>query len=151
LSHTDVQRLLQESKAELLQRARNVTAKSATVDAQARVRFADGELANLALEDGEFRVRASGALPAFARTPTQALSDLRAALSRRSYASLVRVLSADTSAALEEQLRSLVQALEDPEALEVVTQGDTATVTAPLGHRVALQRENGVWKVRDFE
>jgi hypothetical protein len=144
-------RLLRDARAELVARAKAVADASAVVNASAELRFTDGEAVHLALEDGEFRVDAAGTLPAAARTPAEALEQLRRALARRSYAALVRVLSADTQSALEGELRSLVKGLHDPETLNIRVDGERAEVEVPGGHVVRLRREAGVWRVEDFD
>lgn len=151
LSKQDVQRLLKESQAQLLRRVRSFGKPTAKISTTARVRTADGEVSTLVLEQDEFRVTAAGALPAAGITPAEALSELRRALARRSYPALVQVLSADSRSALEEQLSGLVVGLEQPESLHIVIDGETARVTTPGGHWVELSREDGVWRVRDFE
>jgi hypothetical protein len=151
LSRDEVREMVAEEKQELVDQARAITAPGVVVKARATVRFADGERASLDLEDGEFRVTAADALPAGARTPTQALEQLRRVLARRSYAGLVRVLSPTTRAAIENDLRSLVEGLEDPEGLEVEVRGDGAVIQVPGGHEVRLRREGGIWYVEDFD
>ena len=115
------------------------------------VRYEDGERAELALESGLFRVGSASALPAAARTPSEALAGLRQALSRRSYIALVRVLSAETRGALESDVSSIVEGLQDPETLDVQVSGDDAEVELPSGHSVRLKREAGVWRVEDLK
>ncbi|MGC4088891.1 MAG: DUF4159 domain-containing protein [Polyangiaceae bacterium] len=115
------------------------------------VRYEDGEQAELALESGVFRVGSASALPAAARTPAEALAGLRQALARRSYMALVRVLSAETRGAVESDLSSIVDGLQDPDTLEVQVSGDDAEVELPSGHSVRLKREAGVWRVEDSE
>jgi hypothetical protein len=144
-------RMVLESRQELLRQGRALSSKDSAIQSSARVRFADGEQAELEVEDGEFKIRSAGALPAGARTPVQALEELRAALARRSYASLMRVLGSDTRSALENDLRSLVNGLEEPETLDVKVSGDRAEVEVPGGHSVKLRREAGVWRVEDFD
>jgi hypothetical protein len=122
-----------------------------SIKAHARVRYPDGEDATLDLEHGAFRIAAADALPAGARTPVEALEQLRRVLARRSYAGLLRVLSPSTRAAVESDLRSLVDGLERPDGLEVRIAGDSATVQIPGGHQVKLRRESGVWRVDDFD
>jgi hypothetical protein len=117
----------------------------------AKVQYADGEEAALALEEGQFRIDAADALPAEARTPVQALGQLRRVLARRSYAGLIRVLSPRTRAAIEEDLRTLVEGLERAEGLDLEVTGDEATAHIPGGHIVRLHREGGVWHVEDFD
>lgn len=151
LSKDDVRRLLAESQPQLVARARALAAGDARTETEARVFYMDGERAVLSLEDGSFKVDAAAALPAGARTPAEALSELRRALARRSYPALIQVLDADSREALELQLEGLVRGLAQPEALSVQVDGDTAEVLVEGGHRVTLTRQDGVWRVRDFQ
>jgi hypothetical protein len=151
LSRDEVRRLVGEERKELADQAKALAAPGVVVKARARVRYPDGEDATLELEGGTFRISAADALPAGARTPAQALEQLRRVLARRSYAGLLRVLSPSTRSAIENDLRSLVEGLEHPEGLEVQVAGDRATVQIPGGHEVKLRREAGVWHVEDFD
>lgn len=150
-SREDVKRLVAEQRTELAEQAKLVTSKGTRVEAMARLRYEDGEEAQLELRDGRFWVTSSGALPGGSRTPEQALDQLRRVLARRSYAGLLRVLTPATRAAIEQDLRSLVTGLERPDTLPVTVSGDTATVTVPGGHNVKLKRDGGVWRVEDFD
>lgn len=150
-SREDVKRLVAEQRGELAEQAKSLTAKDARVEAFARLRYDDGEEAQLELKEGHFWITSSGALPGGSRTPEQALDQLRRVLARRSYAGLMRVLTPSTRAAIEQDLRSLVTGLERPETLHVEVAGDGAVVTVPGGHMVKLKREGGVWRVDDFD
>lgn len=153
LSREEVRRMVAEERTELADQAKAVSSPEvlAKVKTRARVRYADGEDATLTFEDGMFRVAAVDALPAGARSPEQALEQLRRVLARRSYAGLMRVLSPATRSAIESDLRSLVEGLEHPEGLEIQVAGDSATVQIPGGHEVKLRREAGVWRVDNFD
>jgi hypothetical protein len=146
-----VAQLLAQAGPELQRRAKALSSGDREVSAQAAVRFSDGEVVSLVLEQGQFRVRSASAFPSAANTPVQALRELRAALSRRSYRALSHVLSSDARGDVERQVEDLTAGLERPETLDIVIVGDRATVTTPGGHRVDLVNEAGVWKVRDFE
>ena len=150
-SRDDVRRLVKEQRGELSEQAKLVTARDARVEATARLRYEDGEEAQLELRDGRFWITSSGALPGGSRTPEQALDQLRRVLARRSYAGLMRVLTPTTRAAIEQDLRSLVTGLERPETLHVQVTGDAAVVTVQGGHTVKLKRDGGVWRVDDFD
>jgi hypothetical protein len=150
-SRDDVRRLVKEQRGELEEQAKLVTARDARVEATARLRYEDGEEAQLELRDGRFWITSSGALPGGSRTPEQALDQLRRVLARRSYAGLMRVLTPATRAAIEQDLRSLVTGLERPDTLHVQATGETAVVTVPGGHTVKLKRDGGVWRVDDFD
>jgi hypothetical protein len=150
-SKDDVRTLVAEQREELAEQAGQITAEGARVEATARLRYDDGEEAQLELRDGRFWITASGTLPGGARTPEQALDQLRRVLARRSYAGLMRVVTPATRLAIEQDLRSLVEGLERPETLHVRVNGDVATVTVPEGHTVKLKRDGGVWRVEDFD
>ena len=150
-SRDDVRLLVKEQRGELSEQAKLVTARDARVEATARLRYEDGEEAQLELRDGRFWITSSGALPGGSRTPEQALDQLRRVLARRSYAGLMRVLTPTTRAAIEQDLRSLVTGLERPETLHVQVTGDAAVVTVQGGHTVKLKRDGGVWRVDDFD
>jgi len=147
----DVERIVADERTELATQAKAVSESGATVRASARVRYPDGEDATLDVEDGGFRVSSADGLPAAARSPAAALEQLRRALARRSYAGLMRVLSPATRSAVESDLRSLVDGLSHPDSLDVQVSGDVASVQIQGGHFVKLRRENGVWKVEDFD
>ncbi len=151
LTPEEVKKLVVDQKAELAERAAGVAAPGVRFKTEARLAYGDGEEAALALEDGEFRISAGDALPAAARTPAEALDQLRRVLARRSYAGLVRVLLPRSRAAIEEDLRTLVEGLEQPSGLEIDVTGDVATVEVPGGHFVRLRREGGVWQIEDFD
>ena len=147
----DVERLVSDERAELAAQAQAVADPNAVVRASARVRYADGEDATLDVEEGGFRVSSADGLPAAARTPAEALEQLRRALARRSYAGLMRVLSPSTRSAVESDLRSLVDGLAHPDGLDVQVSGDVASVHIQGGHLVKLRRDGGAWKVEDFD
>jgi len=150
ISRQEIGRVLKEQRAELVAHAKELRSAERVVNAHAEVRYDDGEVVSLDLNDGEFRVTAADALPASARSPAQALSQLRRVLARRSYAGLLRVLSPRTRAAMERDMRALVEGLTEPESLQIEVVGDAATVSIPGGHQVKLKREDGVWHVDDF-
>ena len=144
-------KLVADSAAELARQGEALASDEVRIETTAVLRFADGERATLVVEGGAFKLTAAGVLPAGARTPTDALVELRQALARRSYASLLQVLDEESRGALEEDLRAVVAGLEEPDTLDVKVVGDAAEVTLPGGHWVKLKREAGTWKVEDFD
>jgi hypothetical protein len=150
-SKEDVRAIVASERAELVEQSKALAAKDARVEATARLRFEDGEETALELKEGRFYVTSAGALPGGARTPEEALDQLRRVVARRSYAGLMRVLSPATRAAIEQDLRALVTGLEHPETLQVQVTGDAANIAVPGGHHVRLKRDGGVWRVEDFD
>lgn len=151
VSRDQVRALVARDRQELTEYASLVASTASRTAASAKLRFKDGEQATLLFESGRFRVSSAGSMPGGARSPEEALEQLRRALSRRSYAALLRVLSPQTRAAIERDLRGLVTVLEKSGTLPVQASGDVATVQAPGGHRVKLRREGTVWYVEDFD
>lgn len=147
----DVAKLLADERVELAEQAAAIEQPGSRVTATARLRYADGEEAALDLREGRYWVTSAGALPGGGRTPEEALDQLRHVLARRSYAGLMRVLSPATRAAVESDVRSFVEGLNEPGALPVQVSGDAAIVPVPGGHQVKLRREAGVWRVEDFD
>jgi hypothetical protein len=150
-SKDDAAKMVAGERDELAEQGRELQRPDVRIEATARVRYADGEEAALDLRDGAYAVTAAGTLPGGARTPEQALDQLRRVLARRSYQALMRVLSPSTRAAVENDLRALVDGLTAPETLPVQVDGDAAVVPVPGGHQVKLKREAGVWRVEDFD
>jgi hypothetical protein len=144
-------RLVEQAKGELSRQGAALLSPASRVQASAAIRFEDGESALFELEDGTFHLSSLGAVPSRPRSPAEALGDFRRALARRSYPALLGVLSAETRQALEGDLKSLVEGLENPDTLEVKVSGDNAVVEVPGGHQVKLRREAGVWHVLDFD
>ena len=150
-SEAEVKAIVAGEKPELAEQGQALVAPDVRVAATARVRYPDGEEAALELAQGRYWVTAAGALPGGGRTPEEALEQLRRVLARRSYDGLLRVLSAETRAAVEKDVRALVEGLGEPAELPVKVDGDAATVGVPGGHQVRLRRQEGVWRVEDFD
>ena len=150
-SRSDLARVVADERGELAEQGRELRGDEVRVEAIARLRFADGEEAALELKGGRYGVAAAGSLPGGARTPEEALDQLRRVLARRSYSALIRVLSPAARAAIESDLRALVDGLSEPGMLPVQINGDAALIPVAGGHQVRLRREAGVWRVEDFD
>lgn len=151
LGKPGIDRALRDGKDELAQQGRTLRTGTWSLEAVAHVPYPDGEQATLVLENGAFRLTSADALPAGARTPVDALAAFRRVLARRSYSGLLRLLSRETRAAMERDLSAIVEGLERPDTLEVRTTGDAARVELDGGHSVRLRRENGIWRIEDFD
>jgi hypothetical protein len=151
LGRKGVRELLERDRKELLAAASSATGANAHVETVARVAYSGERSASVVLEDGKFHIAAAAALPAQASTPEDALQELREVLARRSFAGLLRVLTADAGRALDAQLANVVEALGDPASVEIEVDGRRATARLPGGHTVKLEREDGAWRIRDFD
>jgi|SRR5688572_6489320 len=146
-----VERLLASDRKELAALASAGAAASSTLETSADVAFAGDRTARVVLEDGQFRVAAAGALPAGAQNPRDALRELREVLTQRSFAGLLRVLTRDSARSLDGGLQDLVDALGESASVEIDVEGRRATALLPGGHTVTLEREDGIWRVKDFD
>jgi hypothetical protein len=143
--------LLTDAQAERKSRAVALRAGPLRVDAEATLRFSDGESARLKLEGGGFWVESTLALPARPATPRAALAVLRTALQRQSYQTLLRVLSEEKRDSVERDRNALLAGLANADAAQVTIQGDKAEAELVSGHKISLIREEGVWKVQSLK
>jgi hypothetical protein len=146
-----VARLLASDRRELVALAHAGAAPSAALETSAGVAFDDDRTARVVLEDGQFRVAAAGALPAGAANPRDALRELREVLTQRSFAGLLRVLTRESARSLDGGLEDLVGALAESSSVEIDIEGRRATALLPGGHTVTLEREDGIWRVKEFD
>jgi len=144
-------RLVRDARVEIGAQGQALLRPGSRVEANATVPLRDGTSVELAFEPAGFRVASADTLPSGARTPVEALEDLRRALARRSYPALLRVLSEKARTSVERDLRSLESGLSDPKTLDVKVTGDRAEVEIPGGHAVTLERDGGTWRVDDVE
>jgi hypothetical protein len=146
-----VARLLSADRRELVALGRATTAPAAVLETRADVAFGADRTAHVVLEEGRYRVAAAGALPAGAQSPRDALRELRDVLAHRSFAGLLRVMTRESAQTLDGGLTDLVDALAEPSTLKVDVEGRRATAQLPGGHTVTLEREAGIWRVKEFD
>ena len=146
-----VEQLMAEHRDELVVAGQATASALARLEASASIEFADDRAARVMLERGRFRIAAAGAFPAAAATPLDALRELREVLARRSFAGLLRVLTRDRAQTLEASLEDLVKALNEPSSLELELEGRRAVAKLPGGHKIELEREDGLWRVKEFD
>lgn len=124
-------------------------ARPERMEAQARVHLSSGEAIVLVLEEGGWRIDGGVLDAAGLATPLDAVAAFRRALMRRDLPGLERVLSRQTRAEWEEEIRRLVEGTEDADDLEVEIQGARARVRTTGGGSIELVRESGEWRVVD--
>jgi len=123
--------------------------RPARVDA--RVDLDDGGRVVMVEESGQLRI-AAGVLDAPSLgSPEDAVLALRRALMRRSLAGVLRVLSQDSRAEVEAEIRDYLDATSDSLDLESEIHGDEARVRLTGGRSVTLIREEGEWRVVDVD
>jgi hypothetical protein len=99
-----------------------------------------------------WRLAQPGFGPAPAPSAAEAARMLRAALVRRSLPALLSVLSARARGALEAEMSALIDALADPEALDITSTsaaGQRLEVHLPDGRSLVMVREAQGWRVDD--
>lgn len=149
ISVAEVRLLLDQDGPEIAQHLRDRAERDVAV--RADVVLPGGERVALSRSAGRYYVTDTRGLAGVAVTPQEALVGLRQALEHPDYGLLLQLLSSDLRHAVDSQRLELVQALSDVEVLQIVVQGDRAVVNTADGHRVELELESGVWRVRDFE
>jgi hypothetical protein len=149
--HDGVARLISSDRRELVALGQAATSPRAVLETRADVAFGADRTARVVLEEGRYRVAAAGALPAGAESPRDALRELRDVLAQRSFAGLLRVLTRESAQSLDAGLEDLVEALAEPSTLQLDVEGRRATAQLPGGHTVTLEREDGIWRVKEFD
>lgn len=119
------------------------------VDAHARVTLQSGETVVLVLEEDGWRIDGGVLDAAGLATPLDAVAAFRRALMRRDLNGVERVLSRQTRAEWEEEVRRVVESTEDVDDLEVEVQGNHARVRTSGGGTIELVRESGEWRIVD--
>lgn len=144
--------LMVANAAELREQGRSLAraAGSDAVSAHARVSLSSGETVVLVLEGGGWRIDGGVLDAAGLATPLDAVAAFRRALMRRDLRGIERVLSRQTRAEWEEEVRRVVESTEDGEDLEVEIQGNHARVRTTGGGSIELVRESGEWRVVDI-
>lgn len=151
LGPSGVTALCQRDRSGLERRAQEL-ASAQQLAARARLQFHAGEQAELqATSDGHYAIDGVDSLPLGATTVEGALTAFRGALVRRSYPALTRTLTKRAAADMESELRSLTTGLGDLDAARIEVNDSVATATITGGHQVRLRREQGVWRIEDFD
>ena len=143
--------LMEANGAELREQGAALARAAGTdaVEARARVPLQSGETVVLVLEDGRWRIDGGVLDAAGLGTPLDAVAAFRRALMRRDLEGGERVLSRQTRAEWEEELRRVLEATADTDDLEVEIQGNRARVRTTGGGSIELVRESGEWRVVD--
>ena len=143
LGRDGVARMIRRERKEFGQLGKEL--KRSRVRQKAIFHAHDGEDFALTFEHGAYRVENASIVTEGSDTPTEAMAKLRSALLRRSYVSLLPLLSKATRAMVEAELRGFAKSLQDPETLNIRVDGSKAIVTLPDGHIVTLEREDDLW------
>ena len=141
--------LMAQNAGELALQGRALASSAERVEARARVALRRGETVVLVLEDGAWRIDGGVLDAAGLGSPLDAVAAFRRALMRRDLDGIERVLSRQTRAEWEEEVRRLVEATADPDDLEIEVQGNRAHVRTTGGGSIELIRESGEWRVVD--
>ncbi|MGE0788448.1 MAG: hypothetical protein AB7S26_22425 [Sandaracinaceae bacterium] len=143
--------LMQTNAAELREQGRSLREALGTdaVEARAHAELRTGETVVLVLEADGWRIDGGVLDAAGLGSPLDAVAALRRALMRRDLPGIERVLSRQTRAEWEEEVRALVDATADELDLEVELEGNRAHVRTTGGGSIELVRESGEWRVVD--
>lgn len=117
----------------------------------ATVFLRDGRRAELALEDGVFRVHSAGMLPARPSSPEAAAMNLRDAVLFRNYYQIEQALSAEAREEFVAAFERLGASLESLDTATVNVREDRATIEFMDGRTIFLRREGTTWKIEGFE
>jgi hypothetical protein len=124
------------------------SAGDAVIRTRARIPLESGELVVLArAADGSWRIEGGTPGAPALETPRDAIAALRSALTRRDLRALEEMLAQRSRAAWEREVERVLEETGDLDALQIVIEGDRATVTTPDGAVIELARESGEWRL----
>jgi hypothetical protein len=126
-------------------------AREEDVRVEAAVPVVLGQEALLLWEDGEWRMLREVPARGAQRGPRETIESLRRALRDQDMEELLRLMSAERRAALLREMEALLTNLEGSQDNPIVTQGDRADLVLDNGDRVKLVREDGFWRVSNYE
>lgn len=151
VSLEEFQRAARENPEELASQVRELRRQMADpIPVRAEVRLESGDVATFELYEGRWRI-AEGAAGAVSLTsPVQTLRALRRALQRRSYRGVLRVLSREARAQVEDEVVRIIEGIEDEESLTIEITGNRARIVYDDTHFLELQREDGEWMIVDM-
>jgi hypothetical protein len=102
------------------------------------------------MENGQWKISSGVFFHTALRTPQDTVSALREALARRSMPGFLRLLARSTRRELEHEITRLLEQTTNAEDLEVVIEGNHATIRTPGGGELRLVREADEWRVLDI-
>lgn len=151
VSREEFQEAAQQFPEERESQARELRRQMAEpIPVTAEIRLSSGEVATFVLQNGQWRIAEGAAGAVSLASPLQAIRTLRRALQRRSYREVVRVLSREARAQVEDEIARIVDGLEDEGSLTIEVTGNRARIIYDENHFVDLQREDGEWVVVDM-
>lgn len=109
-----------------------------------------GRSSLLVLESGGWRVVAPRRTETGARTPEEAVRRFVEALERRDADALLRLLAEPLRSTVERELAERLAKLKATVGKPIPTEGDRARLRYDPRYHLELQRENGQWRVADF-
>jgi hypothetical protein len=152
ISLEQLQSLAASYQDEVREQARQLERlRSEPVPVRAEMRGPGSQVATFTLEDGRWRIAEGAVGAASLESPLQAVRALRRALERRSYGAVMRVLSRDSRAVIEDEVARIAEQLADEEGLRVEITGNRARIVYDETHFIDLAREDGEWVVADMD
>lgn len=151
LSLDEFRQAVENYPEELEAQARDLRRQmSEPIPVSAEMRLESGEVVTFVLQDGQWKITEGVAGAVSLASPLQAIRALRRSLQRRSYSSVIRVLSREARGQLEDEVSRIVEGLQDEESLNIEFTGNRARVIYDDNHFVDLQREDGEWVIVDM-
>lgn len=146
-----VHELLNANARELTQAGTQlVETQAAQVHTRAHATTPTGESFTLHEHDGRWFIDGNVFTGADLTTPLDTVAALRRALTRRSMPGFERVLSRSAREDVDAEIERILTSFDDPLALDVRVEGNTATIRAPSGQELHLVREAGEWRISEI-
>jgi hypothetical protein len=133
-------------RGELLAQAQQLETSGQQPEVRARVSYGAGLRPLLVHVGNQWKINEDVTTP-LTRTPLEALQALIQAMEHRDYQGLVRLLSNAARAGLEDRLTKLKKGIH----MEIEVTGNRARLQYDPQYKIELHKEEGQWKIDEFD
>ena len=121
------------------------------LDVRAEVQFANGGQAKLRMAADGWRIHGGINVSFSTATPKETLRALLRAVKRRDYHAVMRLMSKSVREGLEKEIDDRVKRLGEGLTKSLIVEGGRATLKLGENFKIELVKEDGRWKVADFD
>jgi len=139
------------AQEELEDQARGLESGTVKPAVRATVEFGDGVTADLVFVDGEWRISEGITVKLQTATPTDALRAFVKAVEERDYRAVMKLVSKSMRETIEREISDRLERLKKGLDREIEVTGNKARFQYDRRYKIELIKEDGQWKILDFD
>lgn len=139
------------ARGELEDQARGLESAKTKPAVRATVTFGDGVTADLVFIKGEWRISEGITVKLQAATPTDALRAFVKAVEERDYQAVMQLVSKSMRETIEREISDRLERLKKSLDREIEVTGNKARFQYDRRYKIELIKEDGQWKILDFD